>query len=42
MFDGYGVAGAPVEAPVPDAGIVIRAGFENVWLLVVIDPKATV
>ncbi len=30
MADGYGVAGAPVEAPVPVAGITIGVALENV------------
>src|SRR6185436_7352116 len=30
MFDGYGVAGAPVAAPVPLAGIVIAVEFVKV------------
>jgi hypothetical protein len=33
MVDGYGAAGAPVEAPEPVPGIVIRVGFENVCAL---------
>jgi hypothetical protein len=29
-FEGYGVAGAPVVAPVPVAGTTIAVAFENV------------
>jgi hypothetical protein len=33
MFDGYGDAGAPVEAPLPVAGIVMGVGFVKVCAL---------
>jgi hypothetical protein len=39
MLDGYGVAGAPVVAPVPVAGIVIAVAFENVEVAELVVPS---
>jgi hypothetical protein len=39
MLDGYGLAGAPVEAPVPVAGMVIAVAFENVEVDEVLVPS---
>src|SRR5262245_45958984 len=41
-FDGYGVAGAPVAAPVPVAGMVIAVVFENVVAVVSVPPALMV
>src|SRR6185312_10475820 len=39
MFDGYGVAGDPVVAPVPVAGITIAVAFEKVDEAVLVVPS---